>query len=121
MELQDILNQLTPTNLTVGGGFLAGAYFVVREFMRRFSRDKVEVAKDRAETNVIELLQQELDKALARVDKAENERNIAYAQITELNRHISDVEAQLLILQDELVRLRAEIKSLRNEPSDDPT
>lgn len=102
-----------PAAITVGGGLLAGAYFVIREFMRRFSRDKVEVAKDRAETNVIELLQQELDKALARVDKAETERNQAYAQINDLNKHLAEVEAQLTILQEELVRLRADIKNFR--------
>jgi chromosome segregation ATPase len=115
MALMDELVKLAtePSTYGVGGGVLALGYFVFRELARRFSRDKVEVAKDRAETNVIELLQEQLDKAIDRAERAEAARQEAFAQVHALNKQLAEVESSLKILQVEIIRLRAEVKVLR--------
>lgn len=115
MAIEEIVKAVTdPTTIVAGGGALAALVFVMREFARRFSRDKVEVAKDRAETNIIEILQEQYNQALARVDKVEAERNDALAQMSDLRAKVAILESQLAILQEELQRLRESVKVYKN-------
>lgn len=100
-------------NIAAAVALVGTAWVGIRTYLRNSSRDKVEVAKDRAETDIIKVLQEQLTTALARADRAEQERNNFAMEVGKLNGHIAALEAQIGALQAEIVHLRDDIKEMK--------
>ena len=65
-------------------------YLVGRSIYRRFMRDKVEIAKDRAETDIVQILQDDNSKLRISLEKVQDERNQAVSQ---LGKFVAETEA----------------------------
>ena len=64
---------MEPTTSTIIGGGIIGAIGAAGLFLRRMSRDKLEIARDRAEGNLIEDLIKQRDDARKERDEMEAE------------------------------------------------
>lgn len=65
-------------------------FFLLRAAIRRFIRDGVEVAKDRAETDIVQVLREDNAKLRESYDKIQEERNQAVSQ---LGKFIAETES----------------------------
>lgn len=56
-------------------------YFLSRSVVRRFIRDRTEIAKDRAETDIVQVLREDNAKLRSTLDLVQAERNQAVSQL----------------------------------------
>lgn len=105
-----------------GGSAVTGLMLAGRALLRRFSRDVLEVTKDRAEADFVAGLLAENEKLRERADKMAEDRADAMRQIGELTarvaaqtEHIARLEAQVRALSDVVDRQRQVIEELRGE------
>lgn len=128
------LNVLNTTTTSawgwIGGGGLATVVMAALQLRRRLSRDGVERHKDSAEKDIIDRLSSELDKAVKRVDIAEQRANQSFEERDAMLRELAPIYStmaameermkrqaeQILTQQDELVRLHSRIKFLGEKP-----
>lgn len=103
-------------------GVLAGGIFL----MRRWSRDKVEMAKDRVETDVMAHLMRQRDEAVQEAAKLRedllaiaDENEEAVEQIRQLTTQNEQMKSQIKMLNI-LVKRLAAINNLNIEPAGTP-
>lgn len=91
-------------------------FYLIRTIIRRFSKDSMEITKDRAESDVIKVLQEEStklrvdnDKLRSGIDRVSEERNIAVSQLgkfiaeTEANRNrVSELQDSITLMATKL-------------------
>lgn len=82
---------------------IGGAIWLVRKVWRS---DRVEGARSQAETDIIERLQDMLDKANARADLAEQRADLAYKERNDALRIIGSLEAKVSALETEIRMIR---------------
>lgn len=104
MTSQDILNNI---GLIIPG--LAGLFLGARALFRRFLRDTVESAKDRAEVDIIDMYRKDLAELRARNSSLEKEKSEAIASINNLTIELISVKSKLLSMQDELNIMRVQV------------
>lgn len=105
---------------TLAGGLSGLAVFSVyiwRIFTRRFSRDGVETAKDRAEVDIIAVLREQARIDRDRAEKAEFERNDAFLRVGELQGQIAVLNMRLEYVVGELNKTRDEFSKARQQIS----
>ena len=92
-------------------------YLIGRAIYRRFSRDSTEVVKDRAESNIITILQsdntnlrKETDELRKRIDEVANERNTAVSQLGGFIAVIDSYKEKILVLQDSVTKMAAKLE-----------
>ncbi len=100
----------------IGIAITAALYtaFKGRSWIKRVSsQDSVSLAGDGAVMSILKKAQEEAERARLRADKAFEERNAAVeelgslrAQVASLERHRTDCERRLLVLEDQLNALR---------------
>lgn len=93
----------------VGGLILASIWF-----RRRMSRDGAEIAKDRAETNIVEVLRQERDKAMGDAREAWARRTADAEQIAALRSENEFLKRDINRLSEELEELKESVAILRH-------
>lgn len=93
-------------------GAVISACLAIAGLVRRFSRDKTELVKDRAETDVIELLTQQRREALAEVRQMKvdlemiaEENEIAIEKIRNLTASNTQLKSQVALLNILVTRL----------------
>lgn len=82
---------------------IGGAIWLVRKVLRN---DRVEGARSQAETDIIERLQDMLDKANARADIEAQRADLAYKERNEALRLIGSLEAKVSALETEIRMMR---------------
>jgi chromosome segregation ATPase len=85
---------------------IGGAIWLVRKVWRT---DRVEGARSQAETDIIERLQDLLDKANARADLAEQRADTAYKERNDLLREIGDLKRTIAELTAEVRHLKEKL------------
>lgn len=71
-------------NLGTGSVFTVAPfilYFLSRSVVRRFIRDRTEIAKDRAETDIVQVLREDNEKLRSQLEVVQSERNQAMSQL----------------------------------------
>lgn len=98
-----IATETTTTVVSILAGIAATGLWL----RRKISADSVEVAKDRAEENIISRLEKERDEykkdtveAYKKLEKVENERNLAIAKVSELTVEVEHLTKQVNHLED---------------------
>lgn len=106
---------------SLGGLIVAGVggFMVAR---RRLSRDGVELVKDRAEINVVELLTKQRDEALAEKNQAYEERNSILQEMEALRKElevakkqVEDMRAQTELLEELTGRLSMALEKAKKQ------
>lgn len=87
--------------------------YVWRAFARRFSRDGVETAKDRAEVDIIAVLREQALADRVRAEKAETQRNDAIVEVGKLQGQVAILSARLEDISKELHETREELRAAR--------
>lgn len=100
--------------LSVALGAIGGALAIFVSFRRRLSRDNTEVAKDRAETNLVQTLREERDKAMADAREAWDRRTKDAQAIAKLTTENEYLKRDMQRLEGEVQELKESIEILRN-------
>lgn len=82
--------------------------YAIRSIWRRYSRDQVEVATDRAERSMLSRLE-------AEVMKAYHERNEAYEERNELLKANAALSREVHLLRERVEQMTIEVRDLRNQ------
>jgi chromosome segregation ATPase len=112
--------------ITIGGVGVLGAWQVGRIIVRRFFKDSAEITKDRAETNIVILLQEDNaalhkknDSLMERVEEVSKERNEAVSQLgrflaeSELYKEkIKELQASVLVMTNKLDELSTTLNTV---------
>lgn len=114
-------------NLGTGSVFTVAPfvlYFLSRTIVRRFVRDRTEIAKDRAETDIVQVLREDNAKLRASFDQVQAERNQAMSQLgkfmaeSELNKsRIEELQNSISIMSHKLEEQTAMLQSVLIENS----
>jgi len=131
-EVTEISGVVANNPVVVSTGLTLGATFLARYVWRMLSRDKVETTKDRAETDVVGTLQAEARKYADRADaeraradriqddcvvaitKMTDERDAAVAKLSESDRQIASLTAEVHALKEQVAGLRIDVQWLRD-------
>jgi len=112
----------TTTAIAGGGAILAGLVAYAGVFLRRLSRDKLEIARDRAEGNLItDLIKQrddaraERDKMEAELQKIAEEADTCLEKVKELLSKEQQLRIQNAMLSQLLERLAAALDDSKVE------
>lgn len=97
---------------TAGTGVVG---WIVRTLVRRLSRDQVEVAKDRAEIDVIATLREELKNSRLNEAKAVLERNEAMIELGGMRREVELLREHIKMLNDQADNLRERIERMAQQ------
>lgn len=89
-------------------GSIVAGFFALNRVWRAFGRTRVEDKKDRAEINILELLQKENDMLRLRADMFADERN-------EAQRELGALRAQVESLKETLAECRRQLDALTNQ------
>ena len=100
------LNPLV-TLLAGGGGVSFAIFWVVRTVVRRFSRDTVELATDRAEKTFVTTLSETNTKLAAQVETLSRERNEALVAKGQLEAAVTAHQQRITTLEREVIYLRS--------------
>lgn len=104
MSAQDILNNI---GLIIPG--LAGLFLASRALFRRFLRDTVETAKDRAEVDILDMYRKDIAELRLRNSSLEKEKSEAINSINDLTVELISVKSKLLSMQEELNIMRVQV------------
>lgn len=77
-------------------------YFLSRSVVRRFIRDRTEIAKDRAETDIVQVLRDDNEKLRASLDQVQAERNQAMSQLGKFMAESESSKARIGELQNSI-------------------
>jgi chromosome segregation ATPase len=98
---------------------IASAILVTR---KKLSNDSVELTKDRAEENIIAVLERQRDQAYLendklrdRLDKAVNEKDEALSKVSDLTREVENLSGQVRILKELVERLGVSLDTTRQQ------
>ena len=94
-------------------GIAVFGVYIWRTLARRFSRDGVETAKDRAEVDIITLLRDQARADRERAEKAEGQRNDAIVEVGKLQGEVAILSARLEDISKELHETREELRAAR--------
>lgn len=100
---------------TIGSAIAIGIVYTARTVWRRISRDRVEVATDRAEENFLRRLEREAQLMRERADQAYQERNQAYQDRNDALRAAAECATEVRLLRQRVEELNTEVHSLRDE------
>lgn len=81
------------SSITIGGaavGLITGAGIL----LRRFSRDKLEVAKDRAEEDLLTHLGTQRDSAIAEKEKAQKDLAVAISELDIIGKKLREISSE---------------------------
>ena len=113
---------MEPTTSTIIGGGIIGAIGAAGLFLRRMSRDKLEIARDRAEGNLIEDLIKQRDDARKERDEMEaellkigEEADTCLEKVKDLLSKEQQLRIQNAMLSNLLERLSAALDSSKQE------
>lgn len=125
ITLKEIIDSIPPDIGTVITSFvtvitgIGTAIFFIR---RKFSRDNVEIAKDRAEENIIQHLEEqrkialhERDRIILRFEKLENEKLEMLQKIFKLSTETQSLSEQIIILKNFVSRLGSSLDEYKNQ------
>lgn len=112
--VENLSDMVSTAGAVVGGGAI-GAYSVWRYFRNTMSRDQVGINRDRAETGIISVLQEQAMQDRARAVAAEKDRNDAMVEIGKLQGQVTALSALLEAVKEELHETREELKATRDE------
>jgi regulator of replication initiation timing len=89
---------------------------------KKLSNDSVELTKDRAEENIIAVLERQRDQAYLendklrdRLDKAVNEKDEALSKVSDLTREVENLSGQVRILKELVERLGVSLDTTRQQ------
>ena len=85
-------------------------YYLSRSVYRRFVRDKVEIAKDRAETDIVQVLQDDNAKLRSAYEKVQDERNQAVSQLGKFVAETEAYKAKVGELQDSISKMSQKLE-----------
>ncbi len=112
----------TTTIVGVGGATIVGVVASIGIFLRRFSRDKLEIARDRAEGNLIEDLIRQRDDARKERDEMEaellkigEEADACLGKVKELLSKEQQLRIQNAMLSNLLERLSTALDSSKEQ------
>jgi len=125
MTVQDLLNSIPSdlnaiitTIVTIITGIATTIFFV----RRKFSRDNVEIAKDRAEESIIQHLEEqrkialhERDRVMVRFEKLESEKIEMLHQIFKLSTELQSLSEQISILKTFVSRLGTSLDDYKEQ------
>lgn len=104
------------------GGGLVGIALLGRWAWRLVSSDRLALVKDRAETDVVSVLQRERDVAMERADKERDRaesaitaRDEAIAQLNESTAKIAALSAEVHALREQVASLKTDVQWLREQ------
>lgn len=103
----------TNSGLGSGGAFAVipfMLYYVGRSIYRRFIRDKVEIAKDRAETDIVQVLQEDNAKLRSAYERVQDERNQAVSQLGKFVAETEAYKAKVGELQDSISKMSQKLE-----------
>ena len=102
-------NELGPVLTGLGGGSLVvtALFWLVRSIVRRTSRDAVEMAKDRAETQLVQMLSDTNQRLTQQINDLSRERNEALAGKGTLEATNASLAAMIKNLREENTYLRS--------------
>lgn len=95
-----------------GTGGVSIIAWAVRTVIRRLSRDQVEVAKDRAEIDVITTLREQLKEARENERRAIQERNEAMIKLGGLQREVELLREHIDMLNTQATDLRTRVEEM---------
>ena len=101
---------MTSSLIAGAGAVVAIGYGAWRKFRRRDSRDDVEIAKDRAEVNIVERLEERADQADKRADQTEAELEMEREKRMRLDERFNRLTAQFIIARYDIARLRRKLQ-----------
>lgn len=109
---------LTGTATAVVTG-IASAIFLLR---KKISSDNTEIRRDKAEQNIIELLERQRDKAIAdkdiafeKLQMALQERDLAVQKVSKLTSEVENLSGQVKILRELVERLGVSLEDTRRQ------
>lgn len=115
MTLQELLDAVPPdigTVITSIVTVITGIGTTIFFIRRKFSRDNVEIAKDRAEESIIQHLEEqrkialhERDRVMIRFEKLESEKLEMLQKIFKLSTEVQSLSEQISILKNFVSRL----------------
>lgn len=109
------MDDLTPSGGTLGAIGAAVAAFITGFFWLRktIASTGADVAGDRAEINMISVLQQENQQLRERLSETEKERNEQWKQIADLSAQIQIIQSRMQALTQTNQELTEEVQRLR--------
>lgn len=109
------MDELTPSGGTLGAIGAAVAAFITGFFWLRktIASTAADVAGDRAEVDMISVLQQENKELRERLNETEKERNEQWKQIADLSAQLQIIQAKMESLTETNQALTAEVQRLR--------
>lgn len=84
-------------------------------FRRSFSADSVAMARNEAEVNILNILQEQARVAQDRAYKAEHERTEALIEVGKLQGQLTILSDRMTTMQAELVATKSELSAARTE------
>lgn len=109
------LQEVTAAAIGLAGGASVGAFSVWRYFRNTMSRDQVGFTRDRAETGIITVLQEQAMRDRERASIAEKDRNEAMVEIGKLQGQVTALSTTLESMKTELHETREELRAVRVE------
>jgi chromosome segregation ATPase len=113
------MNTLDPDTLTqigLGGAIGTGILmWVIRTAIRRFSRDKVELAKDRIELDVYDALKADNERKEALILRLENRLDQLSAERNEAVSRVGALTTEVENLRQQVISMRGHITSLEDQ------
>jgi hypothetical protein len=106
MESNELLNSGGISAILISV-ILAGRYFI-----RRIAKDGLEVAKDRAEVDILDIYKKEVLDLRDRLEKSDRERQEALVKTYSMAAEISGLKTQIDMLKRELTVMHREVEKL---------
>lgn len=113
----DVVPMSIATEIGVWVGSITAAIFMLNRVWRTLGRTRVSDSQNRAEINMMELLQKENDILRRRADQFAQERNEAQRELGGLRAQVESLREALADCRDQLQGLRDEIEQLRRKQS----